>query len=117
LSGHSEQISYLAFPLNFDGVFAVCSRDEVRLWSPNNGKELLRIELMQEEGLNEVIKCNCVEFMSDGKSIVSGWTDGKIRAFLPQSGKLLWIINDGHKPGAKNSLLGGVTRIYNLDDC
>ena len=28
-------------------------------------------------------KCNCVEFMSDGKSVVSGWTDGKIRSFLP----------------------------------
>ena len=36
--------------------------------------------------------------MSDGKSIISGWTDGKIRSFLPQSGKLLFIINDAH-PG------------------
>lgn len=32
----------------------------------------------------------------DGKSIVSGWSDGKIRAFAPQSGKLLYTINDAH---------------------
>lgn len=35
--------------------------------------------------------------MSDGKTIISGWSDGKIRAFLPQSGKLAYVINDAHK--------------------
>jgi WD40 repeat protein len=37
--------------------------------------------------------------MHDGKSIISGWSDGKIRAFLPQSGKLLYVINDAHNHG------------------
>jgi WD40 repeat protein len=37
--------------------------------------------------------------MVDGKSIYSGWHDGKIRAFLPQSGKLLYTINDAHING------------------
>lgn len=37
--------------------------------------------------------------MADGKSIYSGWHDGKIRAFLPQSGKLLFCINDAHING------------------
>ena len=45
------------------------------------------------------IECFAVHFMSDGKSIVSGWSDGKIRAFLPQSGKLLYVINDAHNHG------------------
>lgn len=49
---------------------------------------------------------NCVDFMPDGKSIISGWTDGKIRCFLPQSGKLLWILNKAHATGSKES--GGV---------
>lgn len=35
--------------------------------------------------------------MSDGKSIISGWSDGKVRAFLPQSGKLAYVINEAHK--------------------
>ena len=37
--------------------------------------------------------------MEDGKSILSGWSDGKIRAFLPQSGKLMYVINDAHTHG------------------
>ena len=34
--------------------------------------------------------------LQDGKSLISGWSDGKIRAFGPQSGKLLYVINDAH---------------------
>ena len=28
-----------------------------------------------------------------------GWDDGKIRAFTPQSGKLLYTVHDGHSKG------------------
>jgi WD40 repeat protein len=35
-------------------------------------------------------------FLQDGKTIISGWSDGKIRGFGPQSGKLLYTINDAH---------------------
>lgn len=41
--------------------------------------------------------CNAIDLMSDGKSLISGWSDGKIRAFLPQSGKLFYCINEAHK--------------------
>jgi hypothetical protein len=34
--------------------------------------------------------------LQDGTKILSGWSDGRIRAFGPQSGKLLWTINDAH---------------------
>jgi WD40 repeat protein len=34
--------------------------------------------------------------MPDGKSIVTGWSDGKLRAFTPQKGKLLYLIKDAH---------------------
>lgn len=37
--------------------------------------------------------------MRDGKSLFSGWHDGKIRSFLPQSGKLMYCINDAHING------------------
>jgi len=42
------------------------------------------------------LECLCVTLSPDGRSIVSGWDDGKIRAFLPQSGKLLYVISDAH---------------------
>lgn len=49
---------------------------------------------------------NCVEFMPDGKSIVTGWSDGQVRAFTPQKGKLLYSIADAHiaKPFAGSPL-------------
>ena len=114
MSGHFDAINGMVFPKNFGGVFAACSQDEVRLWSPTTQKELLKIEL-QPGSLHDYAKSNCADFMSDGKSIVSGWTDGKIRAFLPQSGKLLWIINEAHKPGDKT--FGGVTCLCSTTDC
>ena len=35
-----------------------------------------------------------------GGTIVSGWSDGKIRAFYPESGKLKFVISDAHADGA-----------------
>jgi len=55
------------------------------------------------------LECNCITFMKDGKSIISGWSDGKIRAFYPQSGKLMYVINDAHHHG--------VTSIATTSDC
>ena len=35
--------------------------------------------------------------VQNGQSIISGWSDGKIRAFGPQSGKLLYTIHEAHQ--------------------
>lgn len=53
--------------------------------------------------------------MQDGKSIISGWTDGIIRAFLPQSGKLFWAIKNAHKSGHKD--YGGVLCLKSISNC
>ena len=47
--------------------------------------------------------------MFDGKSILSGWSDGKIRVFFPESGKPIFTINDAH--------IHGVTAITCTKDC
>ena len=33
----------------------------------------------------------------DGKSIITGWSDGRVRVFAPQSGRLLYCIDDAHR--------------------
>jgi WD40 repeat protein len=76
------------------------------VWSSKTQRELLRIELAKPGTF-----CNSIEFMSDGKLIVSGWSDGKVRAFLPQSGKLAYSINESHKDGVE------VTTITTATDC
>lgn len=35
--------------------------------------------------------------MSDGKAIVTGWSDGNVRAFTPQTGKLMYLIKEAHR--------------------
>jgi WD40 repeat protein len=54
------------------------------------------------------VECLCIAFVEDGKSIISGWSDGKIRAFGPQTGKLLYTITDAH--------VHGVTAIVGTSD-
>lgn len=99
---HFSRINDVVFPANYSDVFATCSVNDIRIWNSNNKQELLRIQVPN-------LECNCIAFMYDGKSIISGWSDGKIRAFLPQSGKLLYIINDAHHHG--------VTAIASTSDC
>jgi len=55
------------------------------------------------------LECFCVGFTFDGKSIISGWNDGKIRTFMPQSGRLQYVINDAHHHG--------VTALTSTSDC
>ena len=86
----------------YSDVFATCSINDIRIWNSKNRQELLRIEVPN-------LECFCVGFMNDGKSIFSGWSDGKVRTFLPQSGKLFYAINDAHNHG--------VTAISATSDC
>ncbi len=99
---HYERINDIAFPHGYSQVFATCSLNDIRVWNSVSRQELLRIEV---PGL----ECFSIEFMRDGKSIVSGWSDGKIRAFLPQSGKLFYVVNDAHNHG--------VTAVALTSDC
>lgn len=46
------------------------------------------------------LECYCVGITRSGGTIVSGWSDGKIRAFYPESGKLKFVISDAHAEGA-----------------
>jgi WD40 repeat protein len=89
---HHERINAISFPSGYSEVFATCSIADIRVWNASTRQELLRIQVPNME-------CYCLDFMRDGRSVVSGWSDGKVRSFLPQSGKLLYVINDAHKNG------------------
>lgn len=97
---HYEKINDVAFPFNYSDVFATCSLNDIRVWNAKNRQELLRIQVPN-------LECHCVCFSVDGKSILSGWNDGKLRVFLPQSGKLMYVINDAHRHGV-TGLIGTV---------
>lgn len=99
---HTDRVNAIAFPHNMSEIFATSSMSEIRLWNSASKVELLRITVPQKE-------CFCMDFALDGKSIVSGWSDGKLRSFTPQTGKLIYAITDAHKEG--------VTALKMLSDC
>ena len=89
---HATRINDVAFPVGYSEVFATCGVENIRVWQITEARELLRVVVPN-------VECLSVAFVPDGASIISGWADGKIRAFAPQTGKLLYEINDAHPHG------------------
>lgn len=55
-------------------------------------EELLRIRVHN-------FSCSSLAFSHDGKSILTGWNDGIIRAFTPLTGRLIYAIPNAHNKG------------------
>jgi len=95
---HDTKISAIAFPHEHSSCFATAAGCDIRVWNSGTRQELLRVEVTNQE-------CIALAFSRDGKSIISGWQDGKIRAFFPQSGRIMFTIHDAHKNGV-SALVG-----------
>lgn len=89
---HTSTVNDIAFPYEFPQVFATASYESIRIWSSTRKLELLRIVVPNFESRS-------VTFSRDGKSIVSAWNDGIIRAFTPLTGKLMYAIPNAHNKG------------------
>lgn len=104
---HSQRINDICYPSGTSELFATCSVNDIRVWNARKCAELLRIQVPN-------LECNCVIFDPRGTSIISGWSDGKIRAFGPQTGKILFVVNDAHKLIGQSRISGvlvGVTAL------
>jgi WD40 repeat protein len=91
-TAHAGRIAALAFPAGCGDVFATAGPGSVRVWHASACRELLRIAVPN-------LDCKCLAFSADGAAILTGWSDGRVRAFGPQSGRLLWTIHDAHHKG------------------
>ncbi|KGL89172.1 WD repeat-containing protein 16, partial [Charadrius vociferus] len=89
---HTEAIHDIVFPFGSSKVFATCSKNDIRVWHTPANRELLRIPVPN-------MTCYAIEIMRDGGSIISAWNDGKIRAFTPETGRLMYVINHAHSMG------------------
>lgn len=89
---HTSAINDIAFPHEFPSCFATASHETIRIWSSTKKQELLRIIVPNYTSKSVV-------FSFDGKSIVSAWNDGVIRAFTPLTGKLIYAIPNAHNKG------------------
>jgi len=99
---HFSSITGVCFPRGYSRVFITCASNTIRVWNAAERRELLRIEVPN-------LTCNCVDLSADGSMIISGWSDGKVRAFLPESGTLKFVIHDAHP--------NGVSAVAATNDC
>ncbi|XP_029916577.1 cilia- and flagella-associated protein 52 [Myripristis murdjan] len=101
-TSHNSAVRDVAIPFGTSELFGTCSQDDIRVWYKDKPKELLRITVPN-------VTCNALDFMVDGRSIISAWNDGKIRVFAPESGRPMLIIHNAHSMG--------VTAIAGTSDC
>eukprot|EP00760_Papus_ankaliazontas_P002061 PhM_4_TR10819/c0_g1_i1/m.6111 len=104
---HYTRINDVCYPCGYSELFATCSTNDIRVWNARTSQELLRIQVAN-------LECNCIVFAKNGKAIISGWSDGKIRAFLPQSGRLLFVVNDAHKVTGMKRVSGSLVGVTAL---
>lgn len=88
-SCHSGSINDVAFPENCPDLVITSSFGDVRVWNTRVGQELLRIQVPNLECFTAIVT-------PSGSTLLSGWGDGKIRAFYPESGRLKFVISDAH---------------------
>lgn len=89
---HFGEIYDVKFPKGCSDLFITASVEDIRVWNAYKKQELLRIRAPNHT-------CYSIDINKSGSTIVSGWSDGKIRAFLPESGKLSFLIPDAHSDG------------------
>lgn len=88
-SCHHGPVRDITFPYNCSELLVSSSVGDVRVWNISQKRELVRIQVPN-------VDCLATLVTQSGALIVTGWDDGKIRGFLPESGKLKFAINDAH---------------------
>mmetsp|Transcript_3663 Transcript_3663/g.11489 ORF Transcript_3663/g.11489 Transcript_3663/m.11489 type:complete len:610 (-) Transcript_3663:168-1997(-) len=77
------QVNDVMFPAGASELFATCAGSDITIWHTPSSKPLLQISVPGHV-------CKAVAFNVSGTLLLSGWDDGTVRAFLPETGKLKW---------------------------
>jgi WD40 repeat protein len=89
MSCHYGGVNDITFPNGCPDLVVTSSTGDVRIWNTRTQKELLRIQVPN-------LDCVCTLVTNTGSTIVTGWNDGKIRAFFPETGRMKFVIPDAH---------------------
>ena len=88
-SCHFGAVNDVSFPEGCSELIVSASMGDVRVWNVAVKQELLRIQVPN-------LECLCAVVSPSGSSLISGWDDGKIRAFYPETGRMKFVIPDAH---------------------
>eukprot|EP00602_Paraphysomonas_sp_CaronLab_P009550 CAMPEP_0185018160 /NCGR_PEP_ID=MMETSP1103-20130426/978_1 /TAXON_ID=36769 /ORGANISM="Paraphysomonas bandaiensis, Strain Caron Lab Isolate" /LENGTH=658 /DNA_ID=CAMNT_0027547881 /DNA_START=77 /DNA_END=2053 /DNA_ORIENTATION=+ len=89
MSCHHGPINDISFPEGCPDLIVTSSVGDIRIWNVRIRQELLRIQVPN-------LECLCCQVTPTGSSLVSGWNDGRIRAFYPETGRMKFVIPDAH---------------------
>jgi len=105
---HTAAVVSIWFMKDLSDKFITCSEDgSIRLWDSNNYSVIARCVAPISSNTSIGITPLCACFTDE--VIISGWSDGKIRAFRVDNCQMLWQIDHAHK--------GGVTAICLASSC
>lgn len=91
---HTEPVLDVYYMPGVSDKFSTCSEDGTnRLWDSNDYSVVARCTVMTAAGVYP----NCSIFTDE--VIISGWNDGRIRAFKIEGSAPLWQIDNAHKNG------------------
>ena len=62
----------MCYPAYSSRVFATCAVEDIRVWDARSKSELVRIRVPN-------LECRAIAITASGATLVSGWSDGKLR--------------------------------------
>jgi WD40 repeat protein len=91
---HTEPVLDVFYMPGVSDKFSTCSEDgTVRLWDSNDYSVISRCAIVSAVGIHPNVSLFTDEVM------ITGWNDGKVRAFKIEGSSPLWEINNAHKNG------------------
>ncbi|KAF4531674.1 hypothetical protein B566_EDAN011833 [Ephemera danica] len=90
---HPSPVYSLAFPIDTSEVFISSGDGDFRIWRTTKSKNYVEIHRIMRTGL----ACRSVLVTQDGTAIFSAWDDGTIRAYAPNTGRILTEILGAHR--------------------
>ena len=107
---HTKPVLGVWFMPGVSDKFITCSEDgTVRLWDSNSYSVTARCVAQSAQNAPGNGGANPLCAIFTDEVILSGWSDGRIRAFRVDNSQLLWQIDNAHK--------GGVTAICLAQSC
>lgn len=89
---HSEPVYDVTFPRGVGELVVSAGVGGVRVWNVRSLQEVLRVEL---PGL----VCCCCSVTPTLHTIITGWSDGRLRGLGAESGRVVWVVEDAHHGG------------------
>lgn len=108
LEGHSDEVNFFKFNLNYDRIIGGSYRDErIKVWDWDTGQNIAAPIKQYSDGINSIA------LVPDNKTLIIGCINGLIKIYNWQTGELQKIIEDEFRGSYINLSIDGNTLVKN----